>query len=352
MRKIAYTLFIILYFVLIQNIHAQQKPTKVKIELIDGSEKFGFGKRFNKNIYLYKTRKKTKEKEIIPISNIKSIRFVFREGYREFNYLKDKYGKYRLLIPLIKGKVNLYKSFGRQNMGKINNDASVSYKVSKDGVNFITFRNFKKEALDFFGDCELITKKLKAHKFYRINLAEMVVIYNNDCSENQKSSIALKDLSDKKPVVFENPTAKLYKIVPAELIDEKKVTIKKEKVLINLNPIYFNLDKYEIVEQSQLELDKVIKLMKEYPKINIVINSHTDSRGSEEYNLDLSAKRANEVAKYIIKHNINSTRISAFGYGEKELLNNCTDTVKCTELEHAKNRRTEFIIINPKELKK
>lgn len=352
MKKIAYTLFILLYFVLIQNIHAQQKPTKVKIELIDGTEKFGFGKRFNKSIYLYKTRKKTKKKEIIPISNIKSIQFLFKEGYREFQYLKDKYGKYRLLIPLIKGKVNLYKSFGRQNMGKINNDASVSYKVSKDGLNFITFRNFKKEALDFFGDCKLITKKLKAHEFYRINLAEMIVIYNNDCSESQKKSIALKDLSDKNPIVFENSNLELYKIVPAKLIAEEKIKIEKEKVLINLKPIYFNLDKYELEKQSLLELDKVIKLMKEYPKINIVINSHTDSRGSEEYNLELSAKRANEVAKYIVKHDIDNKRISAFGYGEKELLNNCTDTVNCTELEHAKNRRTEFIITNPKELKK
>ncbi len=350
MKKIFYAFFIIIYFVSIQNIHAQLKPTKVKIKLIDGTEKFGFGKRSKKNIYLYKTRKKTKEKEIIPISNIKSINFVFKEGYREFHYLKDRYGKYRLLIPLIKGKVNLYKSFGSQDMSKINNDVAVSYKVSKDGINYITFKNFKKEALAFFGDCELITKKLKTHKFYRINLAEMVIIYNNDCSEDQKSSIALKDLSDKNPISFENPIPKLYKIVPAKLIAEERVKIEKEKVLINLNPIYFNLDKYELVEQSLLELDKVIKLMKEYPKINIVINSHTDSRGSEEYNLDLSAKRANEVAKYIIKHNIDSKRISAFGYGEKELLNNCNDTVKCTELEHAKNRRTEFIITNPKEL--
>ena len=333
-------------------IQAQLKLTKVKILLNNGEEKFGFGKRNKSDVYLYQQRKKSKEKEIIPIATIKIISYVFKEGYREFHYLKDiKRGKYKLLIPLIKGKVKLYKSFGRENMSEINNNIDVSYKVSKDGVNYVTFKNFRKEAMKFFGDCNLIVDKVKSRDFFRTDLAEMVIIYNNDCTENQKSFFKLKDLNDKKPIIMQEHEIELSKIVPSKLIENKTVKIIEEKVLVDLKPIYFDLDKATLTKESLLELDKVVKLMKEFDKINIEVDSHTDSRGLKSYNLDLSSKRAVEVINYLINKGINKERLIARGFGESRPINKCIDSVKCSELEYEQNRRTEFVIANPKMLK-
>ena len=76
--------------------------------------------------------------------------------------------------------------------------------------------------------------------------------------------------------------------------------------------------------------------------IIVELSSHTDSRASAEYNETLSQKRAQAAVDYIIARGIASNRITAQGYGESQLVNNCSDDVKCSEAEHQKNRRTEF----------
>lgn len=355
--KISIKLLFVLFFMAgILQMYSQLKKTKAKIVMTNGEEKFGFAKRHKKEVYLYKERRKSKDKEILPISSIKSIAYVFKEGYREFDYLKDdKRGKYRLLIPLIKGKINLYKSFSTENMSEINNKVDASYKVSKDGVTYHTFKNFKKEARKIFGDCNLIIDLINEGVFSRVDLAEMVIVYNNDCSEIPKEKVKLKELNDKKPIVIKyNKKEIKEKIkkekVPAKLIKNKTIKVVNEKVLVDLDPIYFNLDKFELTESSLLELDKVVKLMSDYPKLKIEVGSHTDSRGSIKYNLNLSSKRANEVVNYIASHGININRIKAIGFGESQPINNCTDNVKCSELEYEINRRTEFVILNPEDL--
>lgn len=351
MKKILKLTFLAVFIISIYSAKAQLKLTKVKILLNNGEEKFGFGKRNKSDIFLYKTRKKSHDKEVISISDINSIAYVFKEGYREFNYLKDKRGKYKLLIPLIKGKVKLYKSFGRENMSEISNNIDVSYKVSKDGVNYVTFKNFRKEAMKFFGDCNLIVDKVKSRDFFRTDLAEMVIIYNNDCTENQKGFFKLKDLNDKKPIIIQENKIELYKIIPVKLIENKRVKIIREKVMLDLKSIYFDLDKAKLKEESLLELDKVVKLMKEFPKIKIEVGSHTDSRGSSSYNLELSSKRADEVIGYLTNNGIDKERLIARGFGESQPVNKCIGNVECTELEHEQNRRTEFVITNPEMLK-
>ena len=109
----------------------------------------------------------------------------------------------------------------------------------------------------------------------------------------------------------------------------------------DIEPIYYDFDKWYIRPDAELELDKLVQVMKENP-ISIELGSHTDSRGSTDYNTDLSQKRAESAVRYIVLQGIEGTRISAKGYGESMLTNRCANGVKCTESEHQANRRTEF----------
>ncbi|RDI09728.1 OmpA family protein [Flavobacterium sp. AG291] len=115
---------------------------------------------------------------------------------------------------------------------------------------------------------------------------------------------------------------------------------------VDINPIYFDYDKYAITEQASMELDKVVYVMKNFPSIVIKIESHTDSRGKDQYNLVLSQNRAKATYDYIITRGIDPSRIeSVKGYGETRLRNKCSNGVKCTEEQHSYNRRSDFIIV-------
>ena len=116
-----------------------------------------------------------------------------------------------------------------------------------------------------------------------------------------------------------------------------------EKLALNI--IYFGFDQYEIREESKAELDKVVEVMNQYPQMNIEVRSHTDSFGDREYNKMLSEKRAKATVDYIINQGIKADRISGQGFGEDQLLNNCSDGVRCSKEKHQENRRSEFIII-------
>ena len=111
--------------------------------------------------------------------------------------------------------------------------------------------------------------------------------------------------------------------------------------------IFFDFDKSYIRQDASEELAKLVEVMNEYPNMVIKIESHTDSRGAKSYNKYLSNKRAKSTREYIISKGISSERIqSAIGYGEERLLNKCDGTVRCTEAQHFRNRRSEFIIVN------
>lgn len=114
--------------------------------------------------------------------------------------------------------------------------------------------------------------------------------------------------------------------------------------LIEINPIYFDLNKSDIRKDASIELDKIVEVLKNNPEIKIELGSHTDSRGSDTYNLKLSDRRAKSSAKYITSKGIAKDRITGIGYGETKLRNQCSNGVKCSKEEHAQNRRTEFKI--------
>tara|TARA_B100001245_G_scaffold234775_1_gene221034 strand:+ start:4128 stop:6077 length:1950 start_codon:yes stop_codon:yes gene_type:complete len=114
---------------------------------------------------------------------------------------------------------------------------------------------------------------------------------------------------------------------------------------IQINPIYFDYDKANIRPDAAIELDKIVRVMKENPTMVIEVASHTDSRGNNQYNSDLSQRRAKSSREYIVSRGVSEERIFGQGYGESQLTNECEDGVDCSEDKHQLNRRTEFRIV-------
>jgi len=119
----------------------------------------------------------------------------------------------------------------------------------------------------------------------------------------------------------------------------------KQQAITIIENLYYAYGDYKIDAAGQNILDKVITVLNSNKNLNIELSSHTDSRSSDAFNLALSQKRAKAAVDYIISKGINKSRLKAVGYGETKLLNNCKNDAPCSEEEHAKNRRTEFKIV-------
>lgn len=151
-------------------------------------------------------------------------------------------------------------------------------------------------------------------------------------------------------------------VVVSDVVLLKKEIIAKSKTIepkiiegadlgkiVEFKAIYFDLDKFMIRSDAEVELNMIIKIMNEYPTMVIELGSHTDCRETKAYNQILSDKRAKASVDYIRKSITKPSRITGKGYGESKLINNCACEGKvvstCTEEDHQKNRRTEFIVI-------
>lgn len=194
------------------------------------------------------------------------------------------------------------------------------------------------EVRDAFGEL-LSSTKSDASGMYSVTLpcgkkVKITATKANHSTEEKEITAGKKDGDEVKDVNFE--LTKYDDIVKTENGQEKVI----------VNPIFFNYDKFDITPQAATELDKVVFAMQKFPNIKIKIESHTDSRGKNKYNEKLSDDRAKSTQTYIISKGIDASRIeSAIGYGENRLVNKCKDGVKCSEDEHFKNRRSDFIII-------
>ena len=160
-------------------------------------------------------------------------------------------------------------------------------------------------------------------------------------------------LSDLDTVVFNTKGLEVTtEIVKLLKLKPKMVTIKREDK-IKLNNIFYKYDKFEANDAhmenyglAKESMDYLYGIMSKYGEMVIELSSHTDSRGSDDYNMKLSQRRADGVKKYLMDKGIEEKRIVAKGYGETVLVNNCGNGVKCSDDEHLANRRTEFQILS------
>jgi len=152
--------------------------------------------------------------------------------------------------------------------------------------------------------------------------------------------ILLNTLNESAEMEIEKMGDYIKKIELSEIVIGKSIKIEN---------IYFDLDKYNIRPDAAIELDKIVSLMKNNPNLIIELGSHTDCRFSFDYNMKLSNNRAKSSVAYIVSNGISKKRISAKGYGETMLVNDCKcdvvfDIKACNEEQHQANRRTEFKI--------
>lgn len=114
----------------------------------------------------------------------------------------------------------------------------------------------------------------------------------------------------------------------------------------DLGYVYFDLNSSFLNKTSKNVLDSLVKIFDEIPTLKLKITSHTDSRGSSNYNDWLSQRRVDKTKEYLIASGITPERLVAEAYGERKLLNECDDDTYCPEEKHRINRRSEFIILN------
>ena len=140
--------------------------------------------------------------------------------------------------------------------------------------------------------------------------------------------------------VFEVKKAENEQVVVEALLNPVMPIITETEVI--LQPIYFEFDRSNITAEGAAELDKLVIVMNEHPNMVIFAKSHTDSRGSDKYNMNLSDRRAKATVQYLISKGIAKDRISGQGFGESEPKVACKP---CNEEQHAQNRRSEFLIV-------
>ncbi len=136
---------------------------------------------------------------------------------------------------------------------------------------------------------------------------------------------------------------KMIEIEPVILgIEEEDLTAGAK---FKLEGIYYDYDAATIRKDAFDNLNELVRLMNKFPNMEIELSSHTDCRGRDEYNEDLSQRRAQSAINYLQEKGIDVKRLIAKGYGERQLVNKCDDGVRCSEEEHQLNRRTEFKIV-------
>ena len=121
----------------------------------------------------------------------------------------------------------------------------------------------------------------------------------------------------------------------------------KDKV-IELSNIYFDYGEAELRPDGKKTLDKLYGYMKDHPEARIELGAHTDAQSSAEFNMNLSNERASSCFGYLKKKGLSVDRMEKEGYGETQLVNECSDGVECPDEKHQENRRVEITFLNKK----
>ena len=164
--------------------------------------------------------------------------------------------------------------------------------------------------------------------------------FNIECDKDYTIVGSIKTYSDDKIKI--NTDDKNGTIIEQDLLLES--LIKGNQIVIK--PIFFDYSKWNIRTDAEYELENIVDVLRANPTMVIKIEAHTDSRGRDKFNFRLSNKRAKSTRDYILSRGIASKRIeSAIGFGERQLLNKCSNGVKCTPEQHQLNRRSYFYIV-------
>lgn len=210
---------------------------------------------------------------------------------------------------------------------------------------------------------DIVMKKTDANgyfNFVNINPSES---YSFKIDENEAKNIAASTIviTDVKGQIIKTIQKNQYGFFEYKLLETEKsqlssisepdpwlkiTTLNKDKKQLEIiENIYYESGSYSVPKAAEEILEKAVEALKANPKLTLEIESHTDAVASDDFNLDLSQKRANKVAEYIQLKGIDKKRLLPKGMGESMIINHCTNGIDCSDGEHKQNRRTVFKLI-------
>ena len=152
----------------------------------------------------------------------------------------------------------------------------------------------------------------------------------------------IKFLTGKDGEIYHNINLELESFSDAE---ERVKQDETGRVMVQIDKIFFNFNSYKIQPEASQKLDVLVNLMKKYPSMEVEVSAHTDAKGSDDYNLSLSEKRAASTLEYLVSQGIEKSRLTSIGYGETKPLNKCVREGICEDEEYDINRRCEFKVL-------
>lgn len=178
-----------------------------------------------------------------------------------------------------------------------------------------------------------------------------IIVSNSDVNgivkttlPNNRKFVVTTEMIGYDPIMFDYTTSS-KSILPIEV----KIRKTSPYIMVRLDNVLYEYDKHNLSSAGKKQLSILYKFLKENPKFLVEINSHTDSRGREEYNMNLSAQRSLSCYNYLRGKNLRTARMVMNNYGETQLLNECGDGVDCPDDLHQINRRTDFVLMFPKD---
>ncbi len=170
--------------------------------------------------------------------------------------------------------------------------------------------------------------------------------FKTDCYKSYKVTASKKNFTVgiQYFVAEKKHNATIKKIIKINPLKEITYIKGSQNLKLNPNNLTFILNKKDLTDALIKELRKVIILMKKNTSIKLEIKVHTDSRADDNLNMTLSKQRAETIFDYLTTRGVPKERLATDGYGETQLLNKCANGVKCSNFEHLKNRRIDFIV--------
>lgn len=309
----------------------------------------------------------TKSRETFPYINQEDVLYFASDGHLGIGGLD--------LFKSKKDDLGNYSQF--ENLGRPINSEKDDFGYSKSPFDNVSFFTSNRDGGQGFDDIYKLTEIPKPDTFKSdfivldaLNLspiaASKISIFDSnynlikELNADEKGEFTLDNLRKDREYIIKVESEKYFttekRFKGSELKEEEKNEILMNPKIIEIEPgddllkslgvnIYFDLDQYFIRPDAEVELAKIIDVMIKYPQLKVHIKSHTDSRQTEAYNMRLSNFRAKSTMSYMIKKGVAKERLTAKGYGETELLNECTDGVPCSREQHQLNRRSEFIVV-------